>query len=78
MAPPAPLMPAYTPSALLRGCPGGKVVAIRASAVGAASAAPAPCKARAESRNASPLAKPPSSEPIEKTATPVMKIRRRP
>ena len=47
MAPPAPLMPAYTPSARLRGGPIGKVVAISASAVGAASAPPAPCRARA-------------------------------
>ena len=49
MAPPAPLMPAYTPRALLRGAPMGKVVAMRASAVGAAKAAPAPWKARAAS-----------------------------
>src|SRR5665647_2071269 len=40
MAPPAPAMPAHTPSARLRGTPAGNVVAINARAVGAALAAP--------------------------------------
>ena len=62
MAPPAPAMPAQTPSARLRGAPIGKVVAISARAVGAASAAPAPCTARAASSHHSEVAKPPTSE----------------
>ena len=78
MAPPAPAMPAQTPSARLRGAPIGKVVAISARAVGAASAAPAPCTARAESSHHSEVAKPPTSEASENSRMPVMKTRRRP
>ena len=66
MAPPAPAMPAHTPNALLRCGPMGNVVAIRAKAVGAASAPPLPCRARAASSHHWVVAKPPSSDPTEK------------
>ena len=62
MAAPAPDIAAYTPMARLRAWPAGKVVVIRARAVGEASAAPTPCRARAASSIASFWARPPSSE----------------
>src|SRR5665647_3789239 len=74
----AAAMPAHTPSARLRGTPAGNVVAINARAVGAASAAPAPCTARAVSSHHSDVAKPPTSEASEKMRTPVIKTLRRP
>ncbi len=77
-APPATLIAAYTPIARLRGGPSGKVTAISDSAVGAASAPPTPCRARAPSSQAWSVANPPSSEASEKIKMPAMKIRRRP
>ena len=78
IAPPAPAMPAHTPSALLRGAPIGKVVAIRASAVGAASAPPAPCTARAVEQPPFGVREPAENEPMTKSRMPAMKMRRRP
>ena len=50
--------------ARLRSLPAGKVVVIRASAVGEAIAAPTPCRMREPSIIASFWARPPSSEAI--------------
>src|SRR5258705_8640669 len=61
--------------ARLRGGPSGKVVVIRASAVGAMTAAPTPCKARAASSQACVVAKPPNSEASENRTIPAMKTR---
>ena len=77
-AAPAPDIAAYTPMARLRAGPAGKVVVIRARAVGEARAAPTPCRARAPSSMPSVWARPPRREAPAKTSTPVMKTLRRP
>ena len=77
-APPAMLIPAYTPIARLRGGPSGKVTAISDSAVGAANAPPTPWMARAVSSHAWLVANPPSREASVNTRMPAMKTRRRP
>ena len=77
-APPPPDMAAYTPRARLRAWPSGKLVAISDSAVGAAMAAPTPWRPRVTMSHASPVANPPSSDAVAKTATPIMNIRRLP
>ena len=77
-AAPPPLIAAYTPMARLRGGPSGKVVMIRASAVGAIIAPPTPWIARAARSQACEVAKPPASEAAENSSSPAMKILRRP
>ena len=77
-AAPAPDMAAYTANARLRAGPAGKVVVIRASAAGEASAAPRPWTPREVSSRASLWARPPSSEATAKIERPSMKVRRRP
>jgi hypothetical protein len=62
----------------LRGVPSAKLVAISASAVGEASAAPAPCAARAANRAAPLAARPPASDATVNSSTPAMKTWRRP
>ena len=78
MAAPAPDMAAYTPMARLRGGPSGNVVAMRASAVGAAMAPPIPWTTRAAMSQASLVASPPRSEAPVKMPSPTMNMRRRP
>ena len=78
IAPPMPLIDAYTPIARLRAVPSGNVVAISASAVGATIAPPAPCTARAVSSHACEVANPPTSDAAENSSSPMMNIRRRP
>ena len=58
--------------------PSGNVVVTRDSAVGATTAAPMPCNARAASSHSWVVASPPSSEASENTVTPAMNTRRRP
>ncbi len=77
-APPTPLIEAYTPMARLRRGPSGNVVAISASAVGATTAPPTPCTARAASSQAGEVASPPASEAAENSSSPATNIRRRP
>jgi hypothetical protein len=72
------LIAAYTPMARLRGDPSGNVVVARDSAVGATTAAPMPCNARAARSHSWVVASPPSSEASENTAIPATKTRRRP
>src|SRR5262249_15826404 len=55
-----------------------KFAGMRASALGAASAAPTPCTVRAASRYHSAVARPPTSEARPKTAMPVTKTQRWP
>ena len=78
IAPPATLIAAYTPNARVRSAPSGKVVMISESAAGATSAPPAPCTARATSKNAGEVANPPASEAAENSSSPAMNILRRP
>ena len=78
IAAPAPDMAAKMPIALLRSLPAGKVVVMRASAFGAASAPPRPCAARATSIVVSFCAMPAPSEARVKITTPHTNIRRRP
>ena len=58
--------------------PSGKVLAMSDRAVGEATAAPAPCSARAATSQAWSVAKPPANEATVKTAMPTTNMRRRP
>ena len=62
----------------LRAASSGAVVVIRASTLGAASAAPTPWRARAAISIAGETARPPASELATKTPRPTMKKMRRP
>ena len=77
-AAPPMLIAAYTPIARLRGWPSGNVVVTSDRAVGATTAAPTPCRARAPSSHASAVANPPSSEATENRMSPAMNTRLRP
>ena len=76
-APKPPTAP-QTPSAMFRCRPSANVVIRIASAAGEIVAAPRPWIARAPISEASDQASPQRSEPIVKTTSPIMKIRRRP
>jgi hypothetical protein len=78
MAPPATATAENTPNARLRSRPSGKLVLIKASAVGAAMAAPTPWRARAASSQPEDVASPPRNEARVNTTIPAMNTRRRP
>jgi hypothetical protein len=67
---PMACMPADTAIAWFLACPTAYVVAISANPVGAATAAPTPCSARATIRVYSSVASPQTSEAMVKTPTP--------
>src|SRR5260370_28661654 len=66
------------PSARLRATPSLNVSAISESAVGATTAAPAPCTTRAMISHVELVASPPAKEPAANSRTPPTNIRRRP
>ena len=67
---PTPCIAADTAIARLRACPTAYVVAISASPVGAATAAPVPCTARATISVEASVASPHTSDAIVNTPTP--------
>jgi hypothetical protein len=71
-------MAAYTPMARFRGSPSGKLVAISASAVGEAMAAPTPWAAREAMSHTSVWENPPTREARANRPMPTMNMRRRP
>ena len=78
MAPPAPAMPAQTPSARLRGAPIGKGRGDQREGRRRGESGPGALDGARRSSHHSDVAKPPTSEASEKSSTPVMKMRRRP
>ena len=75
---PTPVIAAKIAVAALRAGPFGKVVAISASAVGEAIAAPTPCNSRAVTRVASFQANPHRIDAMVNRATPTTNVRLRP
>ena len=75
---PTPVMAANTAVAMLRAGPLGNVVAISASPVGEAIAAPTPWSRRAVTRVGSSHAMPHRIEAMVNSETPAMKVRLRP
>ena len=73
----APVVAPHTPNAVPRSRP-WNVAASSASDVANIAAAPMPCSARASSRNSGEVASAHSSEAAVKTASPVVKMSRRP
>ena len=68
--PPTPPIPPQTPSARLRSGPGSNVVSTSDSAVGAMTAAPAPCRTRAPTSTAGSIADPQTTDATVKIAMP--------
>ena len=75
---PTPAIEPYTPSALVRAGPAGKVVASSDRAPGAAIAAPQPWTRRAMISTVPFGARPPAIEATAKTTTPMRNMRKRP